>query len=53
MIEFIKSIEHVVGKMLKHLKMTAVTDIIMKLISMEEVNEGGGVVDVSFAILQV
>lgn len=46
MVDFIKSIENVVQKMLKHLQTTAITDIIMKLVSLEDVR--AGVVDVKF-----
>ena len=47
MIEFIKSIDGVVIKLLKHIKTTAVIDIIMKLISMDDISGSQGIVDVS------
>jgi hypothetical protein len=48
MFEFIKSVDNVVQKMLKHIKIASITDIIMRLISMEEIVEGVGVVDVRY-----
>jgi serine/threonine-protein phosphatase 6 regulatory subunit 3 len=48
MFEFLKSTDNVVQKMLKHIKTTSITDIIMKLISMEDIPEGMGVVDVRY-----
>jgi hypothetical protein len=47
MVKFIQSIPNVVKKMLTHMETSAIMDLLLKLISVEEFPEGAGVIDVS------
>ena len=48
MVKFIQSISGVAQSMLSHMETSAIMDLLLKLISMDEYTEGAGVVDVSF-----
>ncbi|CAG8542941.1 8541_t:CDS:10 [Ambispora gerdemannii] len=45
MVKFIRSIPKVVNKLLTHMETSAIMDLLLKLISVEEYPEGAGVVD--------
>ncbi|CAI2165502.1 5644_t:CDS:10 [Funneliformis geosporum] len=45
MVKFIQSIPNVVKKMLNHLENSAIVELLLKLISVEEYPEGAGVID--------
>ncbi|CAG8472708.1 1665_t:CDS:10 [Paraglomus occultum] len=45
MVKFIESIPGVVHSMLSHMETSAIMDLLLKLISMEEYTEGAGIVD--------
>ena len=47
MVKFIQSIPNVVKKMLNHMETSAIVELLLKLISVEEYPEGAGVIDVS------
>jgi hypothetical protein len=47
MVKFIQSIPNVIKKMLSHMDTSAIMDLLLKLISVEEYPEGAGVIDVS------
>jgi hypothetical protein len=46
MLAFIKSQPNAVARLLKHLRTSAISDMIMKLVSLEEFPEGAGTVKV-------
>ena len=46
MLDFLKSMENIVPRLLKHLKTASIIDIIMKLISLDDLMDGEGIVDV-------
>lgn len=48
MVKFIQSIPNVVKKMLNHMETSAIMDLLLKLISVEEYPEGAGIIDVVF-----
>jgi len=48
MIPFIKSIPHIVPKLLRHIETSAIMDLLLKIISMEKSEPGSGIVEVSF-----
>ncbi|CAG8565225.1 7450_t:CDS:10 [Funneliformis mosseae] len=53
MVKFIQSIPNVVKKMLNHLETSAIVELLLKLISVEEYPEGAGVIDVSGKSYQI
>ena len=47
MITFIRAQENIVKTLLSHIGTSAIADLLLKLISMEELAEGAGIVGVS------
>jgi serine/threonine-protein phosphatase 6 regulatory subunit 3 len=46
-LEFIKSQPNVLDRFLEHIATSAIMDLLLKIISMEEINEGRGIVEAS------
>ncbi|KAJ1923390.1 sporulation-induced protein [Tieghemiomyces parasiticus] len=45
MLEFIKSQDNVVSRFLTHIETSAITDLLLKLVSLEEIPEGAGIAE--------